>query len=98
MASRYAANVADNGAGGGTRTPTGIFSPTDFHTSYGFRRRLPAFVVWTIPSPWQVALGAARLVSTPSLAGLVRDCHVKGFPEFEQFCILGFPKGTQVLA
>jgi hypothetical protein len=26
---------------------------------------------------------------------LARDCHVKGFPEFEQFCSLGFPKRTQ---
>src|SRR5271165_5923369 len=27
--------------------------------------------------------------------GLARDCHVTGFPEFEQFCTSGFPKGTQ---
>src|SRR5882724_5703552 len=26
---------------------------------------------------------------------LARDCHVKGFPEFEQFYCLGFPKSTQ---
>ena len=38
------------------------------------------------------ALGAARLVSTPSLSGLARDCHVTGSPEFEQFCIPGFPR------
>jgi len=38
------------------------------------------------------AVGAARLVSTPSLAGLARDCHFTGFPEFEQFYILGFPQ------
>jgi hypothetical protein len=25
-------------------------------------------------------------------ARLARDCHVKGFPEFEQFCIPGFPQ------
>ncbi len=43
-----------DGAGGGTRTPTGK-SPTDFLTSYGFRRPRDArFVVWTIPSPWRV--------------------------------------------
>jgi len=29
--------------------------------------------------------------------GLARDCHVKGFPEFGQFCIAGFPASTQVL-
>src|SRR5271165_2397027 len=28
--------------------------------------------------------------------GLARDRHVKGFPEFEQFCIAGFPASTQV--
>jgi hypothetical protein len=53
------------------------FGPTDFLTSYGFRRlawarsRFGSFVVWTIPSPLRLrtvafALGAARLVSTPS--------------------------------
>jgi hypothetical protein len=41
-------------------------------------------------------LGAARLVSTPSRPsflrpGLARDCHAKGFPDFEQFYIGGFP-------
>jgi hypothetical protein len=45
------------------------------------------------------SLGAARLVSTPSkrlsLSGLARDCHLTGFPEFEQFYTLGFPEGTQ---
>src|ERR1019366_2505686 len=46
-------------------------------------------------------LGAARLVSTPSRTdafrpGLARDCHFTGFPEFEQFCIAGFPTRTQV--
>ena len=48
------ANREGAGAGGGTRTPTGI-CPTDFRTIYGFRRPAPviggAFVVWTIPSP-----------------------------------------------
>ena len=28
--------------------------------------------------------------------GLARDRHVTGFPDFEQFCIAGFPAGTQV--
>jgi len=47
-------------------------------------------------------LDAARLVSTPSHrpfgpGRLARDCHVKGFPEFEQFCIPGFPESTQSL-
>jgi hypothetical protein len=40
----------------------------------------------------RMALGAARLVSTPSPAqGLARDHHLKGFPEFGQFYIKGFP-------
>ena len=44
-------------------------------------------------------LDAARLVSTPSHRQLGRGAWLgiasKGFPEFEQFCTLGFPKGTQ---
>jgi hypothetical protein len=45
-------------------------------------------------------LGAARLVSTPSHRdrsihpGLARDCHLTGFPDFEQFCIAGFPASS----
>jgi hypothetical protein len=27
---------------------------------------------------------------------LARDRHLTGFPEFEQFCIAGFPASTQV--
>ena len=45
-------------------------------------------------------LGAARLVSTPSRLMCVRawlGIAVQGFPEFEQFCIAGFPASTQVL-
>jgi len=49
--------------------------------------------------PRERGLGAARLVSTPSATfsrcGLARDCQLKGFPEFEQFCIAGFPVSTQ---
>jgi hypothetical protein len=29
---------------------------------------------------------------------LARDRHVTGFPDFEQFCIAGFPASTQVFA
>jgi hypothetical protein len=48
------------------------------------------------------AVGAARLVSTPSPIGLpdrglARDRHLTGFPDFEQFCVPGFPARTQVL-
>jgi hypothetical protein len=49
------------------------------------------------------ALGAARLVSTPSRqpldnrsAGMLGSgLPVTGFPDFEQFCIQGFPGSTQ---
>ena len=49
-----------------------------------------------------LGLGAARLVSTPSRL----ECSgrawlgiaITGFPEFEQFCIVGFPASTQVFA
>ena len=83
------------GVGGGSRTPTGIFSPTDFHANYGFHRRHEAFVVWTIPSPWRMRFRCcpSSLYTFP-LPGLARDCHAKGFPEFEQFCICGFLQST----
>ena len=89
------------GAGGGNRTHTGI-SPTDFHTSYDFRRH-PLGCLWPGLSLHHASasrrVGAARLVSTPSSAlsrqGLARDRHLTGFPEFEQFCIAGFPASTQ---
>ena len=74
------------------------FGPTDFLTNYGFRRRPSGVCGLDYPFTLASALGAARLVSTPSPRepwGLARDCHVKGFPEFEQFCIGGFPPSTQ---
>jgi hypothetical protein len=83
----------------------GRLSPADFHTVYGFRRpnvktlggAHAGFAVWTIPSPSPGtirSLGAARLVSTPSRLVSVRawlGIAILGFPEFEQFCIAGFP-------
>ena len=61
---------------------------------------------FTIPQKLR-GLGAARLVSTPSrldsFAGLGSGSPSpafarasSGFPEFEQFCIAGFPASTQV--
>jgi hypothetical protein len=45
-------------------------------------------------------LGAARLVSTPSRLTSRRAwlgiATSRGFPDFEQFCIAGFPASTQV--
>jgi hypothetical protein len=48
--------------------------------------------------PFTLAAGRrccpSSLYTFPS-PGLARDYHLKGFPEFEQFCTLGFPGGTQ---
>ena len=81
----------------------GRLSPADFHTVYGFRRPDVALVgsrqvcgldyPFTIPRMLR-GLGAARLVSTPSRLGFLRvwfGIAISGFPEFEQFCIAGFP-------
>jgi len=48
--------------------------------------------------PFAVARGFRRCPSglyTFPFPGLARDCHVTGFPEFEQFCTSGFLEGTQ---
>jgi hypothetical protein len=42
-----------------------------------------------------LALGAARLVSTPSRFRAWLGIAIAGFPDFEQFCTVGFPAGTQ---
>jgi hypothetical protein len=89
--------------------PHGPCCPTDFRTLLRLSPPLltsAGFGVWTILSPCPGYpfrfSGAARLVSTPSPAGkrsgqgLARDRHVAGSPEFEQFCIAGFPASTQV--
>ena len=46
--------------------PAQAFRPYGFSYHFGFRRHREVFVVWTIPSPRHFAVGAARLVSTPS--------------------------------
>lgn len=64
-----------------------------------------SFVVWTIPSPWardrafRCCPSSLYTFASRHSAGtrLARDCQLKGFPEFEQFCTLGFPRGTQVV-
>lgn len=55
-----------DGAGGRNRTGTAL-RPTDFLTRYGFRRR-PVGRLWSGLSLHRspLAVGAARLVSTPS--------------------------------
>ena len=83
------------GAGGGTRTPTGL-PPTDFRTSFGFRRPSEAQRAkagsWSglslHPAPAPDAsgqavirgLGAARLVSTPSRFRAWLGIAVERFP------------------
>ena len=82
----------------------GRLSPADFHAVYGFRRPDVALLEgsrqvcgldypFTLPRKVR-SLGAARLVSTPSRLVSLRDwlgIAISGFPEFEQFCIAGFP-------
>ncbi len=103
LASLSQTNFVENkksGAGGGTRTPTSI-RKTDFHTSYDFRRLLNGVCGLDYPFTIALALGAARLVSTPSKpyrivrSSLARDYQFKGFPEFEQFYIHCFQGRTQ---
>jgi hypothetical protein len=99
--------VATNGAGGRTRTGTaishrGIFIPaTAFAASPGRVRAFGSFVVWTIPSPWRVrALGAARLVSTPSRRSFDRGAWLGiacyRFPRIWAVLLLRFPGGHSI--
>src|SRR5258705_11978813 len=81
----------------------GRLSPADFHTVYGFRRPDVALEgsrpVCGLDYPFTIlrkvrSLGAAHLVSTPSRLLSLRawlGIAIQGFPEFEQFCIAGFP-------
>ncbi len=93
------------GADDRNRTGMGLH-PTDFRTTSAFAA---AQGVRGLDYPfavlrWSRRVGAARLVSTPSpnlplkAGGLARDRHFTGFPEFEQFCILSFPRSTQSFA
>src|SRR5579863_5451817 len=80
--------------------PPRAFGPTDFRTSYDLRRRLGALAprrLWSGLSlhPGVAALGAARLVSTPSRRRAWLGIAVTGFPEFGQFYIGGFPRALK---
>lgn len=44
------------------------------------------------------ALGACRLVSTPSLLGLARYWHFTAFTEFDRFYSIRFQIGTQIMS
>ena len=94
----------NGGAGGGSRTHTGLTALRIFMPSAAFaalagapsaqRRVCGLDYPFTVPRKIR-GLGAARLVSTPSRL----ECSgrawlgiaISGFPEFGQFCIAGFP-------
>ncbi len=79
--------------------PAWAIRPRDFLTNYDFHRHSEE-CLWSglYLHPNQLALGAARLVSTPSeYIGLARDCQIRGFPEFEQFYTHRFQWGTQLV-
>jgi hypothetical protein len=73
------------------------FGPTDFHTTSAFAATLRCS--WSGLSLHQ---GGCRrccpssLYTFPLAGGLARDCQLRGFPEFEQFCIPGFPRGHSI--
>jgi len=84
------------GAGDRNRTGTGLSALRIFLPATAFAaatRRL-----WSGLSLHHgvAAVGAARLVSTPSCFQAWLGITSEGFPDFEQFCILGFPGSTQV--
>ena len=83
--------------------PSRALRPNGF--SYHLRLSPPPFGVCGLDYPFTVAfaVGAARLVSTPSRRNRSSlrawlGIAISGFPEFEQFCTAGFPASTQVFA
>ena len=80
------------GAGGGSRTLTGLLSPADFLTDHGFRRPdvVPSFrirfAVWTIPSPspkhWGLRCCPSSLYTFPAYfsAGLGSGLPLREVP------------------
>jgi hypothetical protein len=83
--------------------PSQEFPPYGFSYHFGFRRRpiqpFGRMVVRGLDYPFTLAtaLGAARLVSTPSRCGAWLGIAIEGFPDFEQFCIASFPASTQTI-
>ena len=85
--------------------PAQAFRPYGF--SYPLRLSPPRNRVWGLDYPFAVAaglstrraLGAARLVSTPSRRNRRAWLGIAtfgGFPEFERFCTAGFPDGHSI--
>jgi hypothetical protein len=73
--------------------PHGPCGPTDFHTTSAFAAAIRRS--WSGLSLRHFRRCPSSLYTFP-VRGLARDRHVTGFPEFEQFCIAGFPASTQV--
>ena len=86
-----------SGAEDRNRTDTPLSGPRIF---LPLRLSPPDHSVCGLDYPFTLAfaLGAARLVSTPSETFVSAWLGIasKGFPEFEQFYSRGFPWGTQV--
>ena len=81
--------------------PAQAFRPYGFSYHFGFRRRPTQDVRgldYTFTVAGVAALGAARLVSTPSRLRAWLGIAFAGFPDFEQFCIKRFRLSTQELA
>src|SRR5437879_3699189 len=83
--------------------PARAFRLYGFSYHFGFRRRRRRSWSGLSLRHSRKALGAARLVSTPSRetvapAGLARDRHLTGFPEFERFYVRRFRRRTQVFS
>src|SRR5260370_37018828 len=82
-----------NGADGGNRTLMRLPS-TDFRTTSAFAAApssRSAVRGLDYPFTLATALGAARLVSTPSRCRAWLATAIEGFPDFAQFCIASFP-------
>lgn len=100
----YGTSAEGEWCGWGDLNPHGPQGPTDFLPTSAFAAAAPGGssvrgldYPFAMPSRAEGA-GAARLVSTPSRvrdAGLARDRHLTGFPEFERFCSVRFRAGTQ---
>ena len=80
--------------------PAQALRPYGFSYHFGFHRRREG--VRGLDYPFTMARERGRccpssLYTFFPKGSLARDCHLKGFPEFEQFCIRGFPRSTQSL-
>ena len=67
----------------------------DFRTTTTFVAHF-WFVVWTFSSSWHFCFRWSPLsLYTFSFLSLARDCHFKGFPEFDDFYFEDFSSSTQ---